>query len=190
MSLLLNMLSGFVIGLLLRSKCLLISWLQSLSTVFLEPKKIKSVTVSIYPYLPWSDGTRCHDLSFWILSFKPYFSLSSFTKRAVELCNYQSDYSSFLPVSATVIFSISVSFVQWFSVSLKFVFYFLLQNIYYMKNDTSKHHSNKSMKRIHNAVTVTSTLSIILPQIPDIMSGGGPLSILPPLPFSLQFGNF
>ena len=30
-------------------------------------------------YLPWSDGTRCHDLCFWMLSFKPTFSLSSFT---------------------------------------------------------------------------------------------------------------
>ena len=30
-------------------------------------------------YLPWSDGTRCHDLSFWMLSFKPTFLLSSFT---------------------------------------------------------------------------------------------------------------
>ena len=30
-------------------------------------------------YLPWSDGTRCHDLRFWMLSFKPAFSLSSFT---------------------------------------------------------------------------------------------------------------
>ena len=30
-------------------------------------------------YLPWSDGIRCHDLSFWMLSFKPTFSLSSFT---------------------------------------------------------------------------------------------------------------
>ena len=30
-------------------------------------------------YLPWSDGTRCHDLRFWMLSFKPTFSLSSFT---------------------------------------------------------------------------------------------------------------
>ena len=76
-------------------------------------------------YLPQTDGTRCHDLSFWMLSFKPDFSLSSFTKIAVELSNYQSDYSSFLPVSATVIFSISVSFVQGFSVSLKFVSYFL-----------------------------------------------------------------
>ena len=29
-------------------------------------------------YLPWSDGTRCHILVFWMLSFKPTFSLSSF----------------------------------------------------------------------------------------------------------------
>ena len=47
MSLLLNMLSKLVIAFLPRSKRLLISWLQSLSTVILEPKKIKSVTVSI-----------------------------------------------------------------------------------------------------------------------------------------------
>ena len=46
MSLLLNMLSGLVIAFLPRSKRLLISWLQSLSAVILEPKKIKSVTVS------------------------------------------------------------------------------------------------------------------------------------------------
>ena len=45
---------------------LLISWLQSPSTMILEPKKIESVTVSTFSpfYLPWSDGTRCHDLSF------------------------------------------------------------------------------------------------------------------------------
>ena len=44
------MLSRFVIVFLPRSKCLLISWLQSPSAVILEPKKIKSVTVSIvYP---------------------------------------------------------------------------------------------------------------------------------------------
>ena len=47
MSLLLNMLSRLVIHFLPRSKCLLISWLQSPSAVILEPKKIKSVTVSI-----------------------------------------------------------------------------------------------------------------------------------------------
>ena len=47
MALLFNMLSRFVIPFLPRSKHLLILWLQSLSTVILEPKNIKSVTVSI-----------------------------------------------------------------------------------------------------------------------------------------------
>ena len=47
MSLLFNMLSSLVIAFLPRSKSLLISWLQSLSSVTLEPPKIKSVTVSI-----------------------------------------------------------------------------------------------------------------------------------------------
>ena len=43
MSLLFNTLSGLVITFLSRSKCLLISWLQTLSAVILEPKKIKSI---------------------------------------------------------------------------------------------------------------------------------------------------
>ena len=47
MSLLFNILSKFVKAFLPRSECLLISWLQSLSTVILEPKKIKSLIVSI-----------------------------------------------------------------------------------------------------------------------------------------------
>ena len=51
MSLLLNMLSRLVITFLLRSKCLLISWLQSPSAVILEPKRIKSDTVSTVPHL-------------------------------------------------------------------------------------------------------------------------------------------
>ena len=51
MFLLFNALSRFVIVFLPRSKCLLISWQQSPSPVILEPKKIKSVTVSIFPHL-------------------------------------------------------------------------------------------------------------------------------------------
>ena len=51
MPLLFNMLSRLVITFLPRSKRLLISWLQSPSAVILEPKKIKSVTVSIFPHL-------------------------------------------------------------------------------------------------------------------------------------------
>ena len=49
MSMLFHMLSRFVIAFLPRSKRLLISWLQSPSAVLLEPKKIKSATVSIFP---------------------------------------------------------------------------------------------------------------------------------------------
>ena len=65
MSLLLNMLSRLVITFLPKSKCLLISWLQSPSAVILEPKKIKSDTFHCFPiYFPLSDGTRCHDLRF------------------------------------------------------------------------------------------------------------------------------
>ena len=66
MSLLFNMLPRLVISFLPRSKHLLFSWLQSPSAVILEPKKIKSVPVSTgFPiYSPWSDGTRCHGLSF------------------------------------------------------------------------------------------------------------------------------
>ena len=81
MSLLFNMLSRIIIAFLPRSKHLLISWLQSPSAVILEPKKIKSVTVSIV------SPCICHEVMgpdamifvFWMLSFKPTFSLSSFT---------------------------------------------------------------------------------------------------------------
>ena len=45
MSLLFNVMSRLVIAFLPRSKCLLISWLESASTVILEPKKINSVTM-------------------------------------------------------------------------------------------------------------------------------------------------
>ena len=51
MSLLFNMLSRLVIAFLPRTKCLLISWLQSPSAVILEPPQIKSVVVSIFPHL-------------------------------------------------------------------------------------------------------------------------------------------
>ena len=63
MSLFLNMLSRLVITFLPRSKCLLISWLQSPSAVILEPPQNK-VWYCFPIYFPWSGGTRCHDLSF------------------------------------------------------------------------------------------------------------------------------
>ena len=65
-SLLLNMLSRLVITFLPRSKPLLISWLQSPSAVdFGAQKNIVCHCFHCFPtYLPWSDGARCHDLSF------------------------------------------------------------------------------------------------------------------------------
>ena len=85
MSLLFNMLSKLVIAFLSRSKCLLISWLESPSAVILEPKKIKSAIISIV------SPSICHEvmgldamiLIFWMLSFKSTFSLpsSTFIKR-------------------------------------------------------------------------------------------------------------
>ena len=81
MSLLFNMLSRLVITFLPRSKHILISWLQPPFAVILEPKKIKSATVSTV------SPSICHEVVepdamifvFWMLSFKPTFSLSSFT---------------------------------------------------------------------------------------------------------------
>ena len=80
MSLLLNMLSRLVITFLPRSKRLLISWLQSPSEVILDPLPPKATASTVSPSI-------CHEmmgpdamiLVFWMLSFKPTFSLSSFT---------------------------------------------------------------------------------------------------------------
>ena len=65
MPLIFNTLSRFVIVILPRSKCLLISWLQSPSTLILEPKKMKSDNF----HLPCSDRTGCHDLHFLNVEF-------------------------------------------------------------------------------------------------------------------------
>jgi len=91
MCLLFNMLFRLVIAFLPRSKHLLISWQWSPSAVILESRKIKSLT--IYIIAP----SICHEvmgsdamiLVFWILSFQPAFSLSSFTfiKRLFSSCS-------------------------------------------------------------------------------------------------------
>ena len=76
-SLLFNMLSRLVIAFLPRSKRFLISWLQAPSTVILEPPRIKFVTVSILsPSICYEVmGPDAMILVFWMLSFKPDFSL-------------------------------------------------------------------------------------------------------------------
>ena len=82
MSLLFNMLSRLVITVLPRSKHLLISWLQSPSAVILEPRKIKSVTVSIVSPSICHEMMGCHDLSFLNVVLSQLFNslLSSSSK--------------------------------------------------------------------------------------------------------------
>ena len=79
MSLIFNMLSRLVITFLPRCKHLLISWLQSPSAVILEPKTIKSDTVSTVSPSTSHEvmGPDALILVFWMLCFKPTFSLSS-----------------------------------------------------------------------------------------------------------------
>ena len=88
-TLLLNMLPRLVIVFLPRSKHLLISWLQSPCAVILEPPKIKCHCFHCFPiYLPWSDGTGFHDLSFLNVEFYQLFHspLSSSRGSSVPLC--------------------------------------------------------------------------------------------------------
>ena len=81
MSLIFNMLSRLAITFLPRSKCPLMLCLQLPSAVVLESKKIKSVTVStVFPSTRHEVmGPDAMILVFWMLSFKPAYSLSSFT---------------------------------------------------------------------------------------------------------------
>ena len=122
MSLPINTLSRLVIAFLPRSKCLLISWLQSLSTVILEPTHIKSFTVSIFPHLfaiRWWDQTPW---SWFFLSFKPTFSLSSFT--FIKRLFRSSSLSAISEVSSEymrlLIFLPSVLLPAWYSSSPAF----------------------------------------------------------------------
>ena len=129
MSLLFNTLSRLVITFLSRNKCLLISLLQSPSPVILKPPKIKSVTVSIV------SPSICHGvmgpdamiLVFWMLSFKPDLSLSSFTfikrlfssssplsfRAGYRFCYYKWHYQLFLSIIPHSIFCGSLRVENW-----------------------------------------------------------------------------
>ena len=87
-SLLFNMLSRLFVAFLSGSKHILISWLQSTSAVILEPpqNKVSQCFHCFFIYFPWSDRTRCHDLSF---TCKKLFSSSSLSAiRVVSIWGY------------------------------------------------------------------------------------------------------
>ena len=78
-SLLCNMLSRFVIAFFPRNKCIFMAAVTICNDFGAPQNKVCHCFHSIPIYLPWSDGTKCHDFVFWMLSSKPAFSLSSLT---------------------------------------------------------------------------------------------------------------
>ena len=118
MSQLLSMPSRLVIAFLPRSKCLLISWLQSPSAVILEPKKIKSLTVSIVSPSIYHKvmGLDAMILVFWMLIFKTAFPLSSFT--FIKRLFISSSLSSIRVVSSAYLRLFIFSRQSWFQLVL------------------------------------------------------------------------
>ena len=122
-SLIFSMLSRLLKTFLPRSKRLSISWLQSNSALTLKPKKLKSVTVSIFS--PIHHEVMEQDamiLGFWMLSFKPAFSLSSFT--FIKRLFGSSSLSAIRVVSFSylrlLIFLLAILIPAWASSSLAF----------------------------------------------------------------------
>ena len=124
MSLLLNMLSRLVITFLPMSKCLLISWLQSPSTVILEPPKIKSATVStVSPSISHEMmGPDAMIFVFWLLSL----SNNNNAYNQAETISSQTHLKSSL---VTIINSIGVLVKQWRLSPLAF-FCHLFHNVF------------------------------------------------------------
>ena len=151
MSLLFNMLSGFVIAFLPRSKHLLISRMQSPSTVILEAEKIKSVNVSLLPICQEVMGPNAMIFLFWLLSFKPTFSLSSFT--SIKRLFSSSLLSAIRVVSSAylrlLIFLPKILIPAWASTSLAFQ---MMHSAYKL---------NKQGDNIHPQYTLTEYLSYL-----------------------------
>ena len=96
MSLLFNMWYRFVIAFLPRSKCPLLSCLQSLSAVILEPKKIKSVTVSIV------SPSICHEVMGLDANEEVFLELSCFFYDPMDVGNLLSGSSAFSKYSLNI----------------------------------------------------------------------------------------
>ena len=94
MSLLFNMLSSLVIDFLPRSKCLLFYGTITVFSDFGAPQNKVSHSFHSFPiYMPWSDGTGCYDLTFWMLS-SFFFYLLTYLLAVLGLCCCVGFYSS------------------------------------------------------------------------------------------------
>ena len=145
MSLLFNMLSRFVIAFLPRSKHLLISWLQSLSAVILEPKKRKSVTASTFS--PISHEVMRPDVM--ILVFECWVLSQLF-------------YSPVSPSSRGSLVSLVLSYtIRMISVYLRLLIFFLTILIPACDSSSLAFHMMHSAYKLKNRVTIYSLIIIL-----------------------------
>ena len=135
------MLSRLVIAFLPRSNYFLISWLQLPSAVILEPKKIKSHTVSIVP------PSICHEvmvpddmiLVFWMLSFKPTFSLA-YLKICIKLkcmITASKKYTGYKWSCIYMSYNLK-EFIKWFFVKIYIYIIFLYKIINFVTHINTK----------------------------------------------------
>ena len=116
-----------------RSKCLLISWLQSPSAVILGPKNKAWHCFHCFPiYSPWCDGTRCHDLRCRMLCFKPSFSLSCFT--FIKRLYTSSSFSAISVVLSAYLRLLTFLLAIWTPVSASSSLEFLMMYSAFMSN--------------------------------------------------------
>ena len=138
MSLLFSMLSRFVIAFLPRRTCHSVSWLQSPLAVFLEPKKIKSYTASVFPLLfamkwwnrmPWSQFFECwvssqlftllfqsHQRLFSSSSFSVYLRLIFLSVVLISACDF------IQPSISHGVLCIEVKWTEWQYITLSYSF--------------------------------------------------------------------
>ena len=121
-----KVMSRFVIAFRTRSKRLLFLWLQSPPAVILEPKNIKFHYLDFIPiYLSWSDGTDDMISVFRMVSFKPAFSLSSFTliKRVFSFSSLSDNRVVLSAYLRLLIFLLAISIPACDSTSQHFAWY-------------------------------------------------------------------
>ena len=130
-SLLFNTLSRSVMAFLPRSKCLLILWLQSLSAVILETKKIKSLTISIVSHLFfikwWDQMTWTSFFGRWVLS-QLFHSSFIFIKRFFSSCSLSAIRVLSSAYLRLLVFFLTILIPACASSSLWFIFHFAISH--------------------------------------------------------------
>ena len=117
MSLFLYILSRLVIAFLPRSKChVILCCSQNLQWFWSQESKVSHCFHCFSIYMPWKDGTRCHDLRFWMLSCKPvcFFCCCCFVSQFFHSPVSLSSRGLFSPSSLSAIWVLSSVYLRLF----------------------------------------------------------------------------